>query len=139
MTLSELLLLNPRAVADKVVGVKGTKEVEKTASAEASDGGGDRKDTSLGADIELPDGPDPDELEKIASAVERVLGALQYVRPDLDVEDILSLEGRRILGTATIKNLDDSPFEKVASHEGVLSPKVRERLRSLRTSGRRRS
>jgi len=74
----------------------------------------------------LEEGVDPDELEKTASAVDRVLGVLENLRPDLEVEDLLSLEGRRKLDGRHVQTLDGSPLEKTASKK--LSLEIRERI-----------
>ena len=127
-TLTELLLgRDPVEVADRIVGAPRT-DAGLLKEASAFD------DTDLGIEVDTDSfrsSLDPDDLEKLASATERVLGALAHVRPDLDLEDILSIEGRRLLEGREIRSLEDVPFEKNASTK-KLSPEMRERLRALR-------
>ena len=125
-TLTELLLDRDAVdMADRVVGKSQDDGVSKEAMADEDD-----DELGLGVDTDaFRFDQDPDELEKLATAVERVIGALTYVRPDLELEDILSLEGRKILEGREIVSLDGSPLEKVAASRR-LTPEFRETLRN---------
>lgn len=145
-TLTELLTgRNPVELADSVIGVSRAKEpeMEKVAGladriANAGYDDPDLVDLGIGADFG-GDGLDPETLEKLASAVERVQGALSHIRPDIELESILSMEGRRLLEGVEVTDLEDIPLEKTAGRHGEFGPatkaKVFGELR-LRRSGR---
>jgi len=127
-TLTELLLdRNPVEVADAIVGASREDReegIEKNATI-------DDALSTLGIEADLggsESGLDPEHLEKVASAVERVVGALSFVRPDVELEDILSVEGKRLLEGREIPQLEDSPFEKQASRR--ITPALKERIRA---------
>jgi hypothetical protein len=106
--------INPVRVAEQAAGMgrSDPEGIEKEASADD----GTPEDIEFDADLG-GSGLDPDGLEKLASAVEQVISLFDMVRPDLDIEDILSVEGKRALAGIELRDLGDLPIEKKASAE----------------------
>lgn len=134
-TITELLRgIDPVKVAEQVAGIAPeattseveSEELEKDASADLLSG------LEIEASTNKPE-LDPDQLEKLASKIEQAISALELIRPDLDLEEILSLEGRRILAGRTLNNLDDIPqLKKEASKRKVNSGEWENILAAIR-------